>query len=713
MHYRNRVTFIIPVFRLSQHRERNFWVTYNKIWRTGCPVIVIEQKTPQSNHAFEQKIQTTLPANVRYYSRVINDNKIHKSHLINFATNYVHTSHAWVNDIDAFMYFDEILNTIDFNQNFIKPFEQGVNASQEETQNICNDRPCKIDFDDKKRRHIHVYGALSFIYKVKEFRKLGSMSEKYTGWGLEDLDLHLRVSRLYDFHVLDHKAVHLWHPRPKRNDANFDVFKKQHPLRDKKIQSHSVTGEIHRAVDDIQVRIHSTDASDLNVQEFDLFAPLQFESTIMDRNQSAYEMGVKTSRVKRHNIFQTTRKIINNLSTDSTRVVRQLLKSNNVIVDQNETRVFHVINFLDLKAIKEQSVLQRYVNCLDSIDAADRSCASNIAITSDSVEHDQYKTWQFIQPSRDAKTVFGDTKTYVFINDMIEIALDLAQDDDFIFISNSDCMVTPHVYTNLRDTQQYDVVEYHRRDINPVYHYTQAYTSPYTTKITGIDGFAIRKKTYLNIVKQLYPNMVIGQPHWDTVLSGIVHAQNLKILKNTTDMYHEVHDQQWSTKDLSISGKHNQSRYDEAITYQVIKNKLINLTKKQTTIIVSDRAPCNKHVVNYCDEHKDHDIVLFEMLNPGDKSEYKDIKYINHVVIEHTTETIHVDQTYAMLNIAIIQNINNDKIITIKANDYNGTKHDVKSPTYFTTEGFYDVYKNCEKKLDYHVREDGLLVQCS
>jgi hypothetical protein len=60
-----------------------------------------------------------------------------------------------------------------------------------------------------------MYGALSFIYKKRSFKDIGRMNEMYSGWGLEDNSLCMRMFQYSNlkFDIVNLPGIHLYHPR--------------------------------------------------------------------------------------------------------------------------------------------------------------------------------------------------------------------------------------------------------------------------------------------------------------------------------------------------------------------------------------------------------------------------------------------------------------------------------------------------------------------
>ena len=100
----------------------------------------------------------------------------------------------------------------------------------------------------------------------------------------------------------------------------------------------------------------------------------------------------------------------------------------------------------------------------------------------------------------------------------------------------------------------------------------------------GVDGLAIKKDIFQKS-KKLFPDFVIGEPHWDTAISGILH-QAYDVYQNTEDLYHVKHDQQWDDNNLTFAGQHNKRLYSSAVDYGLMADELISIKKNCAIIIL-------------------------------------------------------------------------------------------------------------------------------
>jgi len=234
-----KITLLVPVFNLSGDRLNNFEFVLRKICEVSNNVLVVEQvqKGAACKDSSGCVKDITDSFGAQYLSIVIDDNKIHKSRIINEGTKICNTPFVWVNDADCYMNFDKVLGAIDLNYDFIQPYKLAKRCSKAVSTRILSGEKVRICYrkittpahcaSNKGQGYISLYGALSFIYRVDSFLAIGGMNEEFTGWGGEDTDLCYRVVGCYsNVVVINSMAIHLYHDLPEKNQAmDFDSDK--------------------------------------------------------------------------------------------------------------------------------------------------------------------------------------------------------------------------------------------------------------------------------------------------------------------------------------------------------------------------------------------------------------------------------------------------------------------------------------------------------
>ena len=128
-----------------------------------------------------------------------------------------------------------------------------------------------------------------------------------------------------------------------------------------------------------------------------------------------------------------------------------------------------------------------------------------------------------------------------------------------------------------------NVTEFFRQEVEGFFQYPDFLDAPTTLYEIGIDGLCLRKSTYLQIRDRL-PDSVIGEPHWDTAFSGVLH-KHYEVSQNVDDLYHPKHPQEWDDNNLSVAGAHNKNLYLDCVNYGLMDDVLIS-PANQTVIVL-------------------------------------------------------------------------------------------------------------------------------
>lgn len=233
----DRFTFVIPVFNLHGARLENFEFILDKLLQVSSSVVVVEQVQNSKNCNLKE---LTEKRGGRYVPVIIDDVLIHKSKIINTATQLIDTEFVWVNDADCILNFKEAIHKIDFdNYNFIQPYKTCKHLNSEVSRKIKNNERVSVRFTPNSSRSVEdikrgagvytsLYSAMSFIYKKSDFLKIGGMNEDYIGWGKEDSSLCLRMMQFEQsrFQIVDICAGHLFHPKKNQPETQHEVVKR-------------------------------------------------------------------------------------------------------------------------------------------------------------------------------------------------------------------------------------------------------------------------------------------------------------------------------------------------------------------------------------------------------------------------------------------------------------------------------------------------------
>jgi len=240
------VTFIIPVrsgIYDTEERYNNckYCLCYlHKIFNNP-KLIVIEQGLKPTYWDLLKEYD-----NYKYILYRCEDKSIHKSKLINDASKLVDTEFFIMNDSDCVVNKDDYLLAYEY---LIKGYDfvtthnnDTIEVMGEYKEDVASN---KWNFkDDKNLTHSRGGGEIGCIvsFNKKNFYKAGMYSEKFEGWGCEDLEISVRYKNLgfniitklkSDNHLvhLNHKATFLWG----LNNPNYQSnLKEYHRIKDMK-----------------------------------------------------------------------------------------------------------------------------------------------------------------------------------------------------------------------------------------------------------------------------------------------------------------------------------------------------------------------------------------------------------------------------------------------------------------------------------------------
>ena len=722
------ITFIIPVFRLDYDRELNFWYTYNHIARVGDPsnIIVVEQLRAGYSGGLEYKLENNLFPGVRYYNLQIDDYKIHKSKLINHAVKHVNTPFAWVNDTDSFLNYPQVLKQINPRHRFIQPFTKAINLNKQETLALRSGRPLSIDLSTTTRRELQMYGALSFIFNKQAFETIGGMDEAYTGWGWEDVDLHTTVGLVNTIHHTDNLAAHMFHEPYPGHAYNYKHFRRKYPwffTTKTTPRSKPNDYEITPAQMSIEV-LNKIDTNPLNVAIINQIQSEPIEPIVNKLTNVARTDPIVVTHIREKEekpIVITPRKKIEvagdtpvdyrlisnvddnitvNINSYNTDQIRTTITPENISTPR---KIIHVVNMMDLTTLKNKSLKHRVKMCLESIEAAYAASDTPVVLIACVTERmPPMNNWNIFQLERSARTHLKHGVDLAFIKDMLDVANTFAREHDTIIYSNLDVVLVNNFYDNIPDDMT--VVEYHRRDVDAFDFYEYAFKRTWDIRPTGIDAFAIQSSSY-NLISNLMPDMVIGEPHWDTVMSGIIHKifKREQIHKNTTDLYHHRHSANWSTDNLSPAGKYNDMHYQQCKQYGLLAHDIIQLDKSHACVVAMDRKHDQLGLRDYItNTARSTNMYVVEMLEPGEDPIYTDIEHVSHTTLYHTSETRKTDQTNALMNRMMLGNGYCERFTTVRPDELGwNPEHDVDM--------LYDVYEKEKNIFDFYLNDDGFL----
>ena len=174
------------------------------------------------------------------------------------------------------------------------------------------------------------------------------------------------------------------------------------------------------------------------------------------------------------------------------------------------------------------------------------------------------------------------------------------------------------------------VVEYQRQDVEgDPQNLEELFSNPRKVYSVGIDGIAIRAQLYSEI-RDALPDFVLGEPHWDTVYSGMFRKM-VPVQRDSTRLFHPKHDQVWDLRQPNIAGKHNHELFVNALNHGYAEKTMITETQDQTDTAVvigvfgsdSDRIRANTEgIQKQLQQDLYADVFLVELLVDDAESRY-------------------------------------------------------------------------------------------
>jgi hypothetical protein len=204
-------------------------------------------------------------------------------------------------------------------------------------------------------------------------------------------------------------------------------------------------------------------------------------------------------------------------------------------------------------------LVRRQNLALESIDRVRDEKVVVMAATAVPWERPGWVNWI---PERDARDL-GDDKFKAFLKDLFDHAAEGAAPDDWLLYTNSDCAVPEDFYERLAAVRGC-VVEVQRLDVegDPAT-LDELFTNSNELYALGMDGLAMRAGFY-GEVRDLLPDFVVGEPHWDPDLSGILRSI-VPVRRAPFHLYHPVHEVVWRFLNPSPAGKHNERLHLDAL----------------------------------------------------------------------------------------------------------------------------------------------------
>lgn len=314
-------------------------------------------------------------------------------------------------------------------------------------------------------------------------------------------------------------------------------------------------------------------------------------------------------------------------------------------------RVVHVI----APYTGNSPLAQRQQLFLESVDRTPAEGRVLLAVTDSNWTH---PGWACRPLPRDASCL-GEPSQKPFLKDMLDLALEVAAPEDWLFYSNVDCAIAPDLYADLAGRRA-TVVEYQRLDVDgDPRSLTELFSNPRTVYPVGLDAMAIRARFYAE-VREWLPDFVVGEPHWDTIYSGIFRKM-LPVQRDSTRLYHPRHERMWDLGRPTAAGLHNHQLFVDFLSRGFAEKSMITETADQTDTAVivpvfgSDPARLNANIAGIREQLRQDlfaDIHLVELLPHGAETGYPEdvLSRVHHVPVRGDDSSLELFQKEALLN---------------------------------------------------------------
>jgi len=213
------LSVVIPLYRLDECRLRNLSFIYDRLTeeidQDHLDLIFSIQVSEKDVH----KLRGFRRARKQYV--LISDDKFHKSKLLNYGASCSIGSFILFLDSDIHFNFENLYNSIDNEDQIVKPFEYFIKLDEKETEQLINTRKISVQHSQV----IEELGAGAIVVRKDIFQTV-KYNEQFVNWGWEDIEYARRLKQ-FKLKVINQKSVHLYH---KPVDINMDDYYKNRLL---------------------------------------------------------------------------------------------------------------------------------------------------------------------------------------------------------------------------------------------------------------------------------------------------------------------------------------------------------------------------------------------------------------------------------------------------------------------------------------------------
>ncbi len=336
--------------------------------------------------------------------------------------------------------------------------------------------------------------------------------------------------------------------------------------------------------------------------------------------------------------------------------VHRIMQSSNrpssrVLTPTETTRVIHVIS----PYTGNGPLARRQEIFLESIAKAHSEAVTRIAASN---EVWNYPGWETRKLARTA-AILGDPSDKPFLADLFDLAFEHSRPNDWLLYSNVDCAFTSDLYSDLAGRSA-TVVEYQRQDVEgDPKTLDELFSKPRTLYSVGLDAIAIRASLFQE-VREFLPDFVVGEPHWDTIYSGLFRRL-LPVQRDHVRLFHPKHQQVWDLSHPTPAGLHNHELFVESLNHGLAEKSLIVRApnRTDTAIIVAvfgnDPLRIQANVVGIREQLKQDlyaDFFLLELVDERSASAYPEdlLRQVKHIRVPASDASQGLFQKEALYN---------------------------------------------------------------
>ena len=305
----------------------------------------------------------------------------------------------------------------------------------------------------------------------------------------------------------------------------------------------------------------------------------------------------------------------------------------------------------------ESPLYERQELCLGSVDKANKEGVVLLAASPFDYARDG---WEVIHIKRDSSHI-GDETPKPFIKDLYDLAMERANPSDWLLYINSDCAISEDFYQDLH-RQRASVVEYIRQDVkgNPQT-LDEVFSNENESYRIGVDGLALRAQLYEE-VRDCLPDFVVGEPHWDTIYSGVLR-EIIPVKRDTVRLFHPLHETAWDLSNPTAAGENNHIHYVDSLNYgRAYKTMITEEPNQSDTAVIAvtfgdDPVRINANTSGikwHLKQDLYADYFLAELIIDREVSAYSDdvLSQVNHLAVQGDSMCKDLFQKEALMNYA-------------------------------------------------------------